>query len=151
MRKHFAPEVVRDWTEDDLRQLVGKYVVVEVAASEWYKENIPDGGDWEGGTGLCTQAEIITRSIAGKRTELFDVIWDYGMGWSWEPSTEAHVHVCDEHGEHRVKWNHNRQRYEDNGDEGAAECLSTLGVRGRKEVAGGEGEEAAEGSPNTED
>lgn len=118
MRKHFTPEQVAEWTEDNLKALVGKYVVVEVEASEWFKENV--GGDWEGGSGLCEEAgrkPVVDRN--SKDIDINFVHWDYGMGWAWRPDQAAHIHVCDEHGEHRP-----------GKDKGADKCLSTLGVRG---------------------
>lgn len=141
MRTHFTPDKVLAMTEVDLKQLIGKYIVVEVAASEWYKENV--GGEWEGGSGMCTAAGVQNRKaeVDGKDIDVKVkfVMWDYGMGWSWTPDSVVHIHVCDEHGNHRER------------DKGASECLSTLGVRGREEVAGGEAEEEAKMSSNPTD
>lgn len=126
MRKHYTPEVVREWTEEDLQSLIGKFVVVEVPASEWYKENVPDGGDWEGGTGIVLEAG--SRQVVDKNNRDIDIRFihfDDGMGWAFKPDQEVHVHVCDEHGDHRKA------------DPKASNCLSTLGVRG-KEVRRGE-------------
>lgn len=124
MRTHFEPETVARWTEADLQKLAGKFVVVEVEASDWYRENVPDGGDWEGGSGLCEEAGI--RSAVdrdNKAIEIRFVHWDYGMGMAWRPDQEVHIHVCDEH-DHDAK-----------DDKKARKCLSTLGVRG--ETKGG--------------
>lgn len=121
MRKHFTPDDVSKLTEGDLEKLIGKFVVVEVEASDWYKENVPDGGDWEGGMGTCTEAGVrqaVDRN--NKAIEIRFVHWDDGMGWSWRPDQTVHIHACDQHGEHR----------EANGDKGAGKCLRTLGVRG---------------------
>lgn len=120
MRKHFTPEVVREWAETDLQNLIGKYVVVEVPASEWYKENVPDGGDWEGGQGVCEAAGF--RQVVDKNSkdiEIRFIHFDDAMGWAWVPDAEVHVHVCDEHGQHLPS------------DPKAVKCLSTLGVRGK--------------------
>lgn len=128
MRKHFEPEKVAAWTEEDLQKLVGKFVVVEVEASEWYKENV--GGDWEGGSGICEEAGIrqaVDRN--NKDIEIRFVHFDYGMGWAWRPDQTTHIHACDEHGDHNSK-----------DDKKAEKCLRTLGVRG--EAKGGNGGEA---------
>lgn len=133
MRKHFTPEDVSKWTESDLLELIGKYVVVETEASDWYKENVPDGGDWEGGSGLCSNAGVrqaVDRD--GKSIEIRFVHFDYGMGWSWRPDQTVHIHACDKHGGHDPK------------DKAAAKCLSTLGVRGdQKGEAGGKENESS--------
>lgn len=128
MKKHFEPETVAEWTGADLEKLIGKYVSVEVEASEWYKENV--GGDWEGGSGFCEDAG--RKSAVDRDNKTIDinfVHWDYGMGWAWRPDQKAHVFICDEHGDHSKK-----------DDKKAQKCLRTLGVRG--ETKGGDGGEA---------
>lgn len=128
MREHFAPDAVSKWTESDLEKLIGKYVVVEVEASEWFKENNPEGGDWEGGAGVCVDSGVrqaVDRN--NKPIEIRFVHWDYGMGWSWRPDQTVHVHACDEHGEHSI---HHKP---------AVKCLRTLGVR--SDMKGGTGGE----------
>lgn len=130
MKKHYTPEVVAEWTEADLKKLVGKFVSVEVEASEWYRENVPDGGDWEGGTGVCEDAG--RKSAVDRDNKTIDinfVHFDYGMGWAWRPDQKAHIFACDEHGDHS-----------DKSDKKAQKCLRTLGVRG--EAKGGSGGEA---------
>lgn len=127
MRKHFEPETIAEWTEADLKELIGKYVSVEVEASEWFKENV--GGDWEGGAGLCEEAgrkQAVDRD--NKVIDINFVHWDYGMGWAWRPDQTAHIYVCDEHGDHSNK-----------DDKKAQKCLRTLGVRG-DEKGGNSGE-----------
>lgn len=131
MKKHYTPEIVAKWTQVDLEKLIGKFVSVEVEASEWYKENVPDGGDWEGGVGICEEAG--TRSAVdrhNKTIEIRFVHFDYGMGWAWRPDQAAHIFVCDEHGDHSKK-----------DDKKAQKCLRTLGVRGTSK-GGNSGEEA---------
>lgn len=136
MREIFSPETIKLWKDEEYRGLVNKYVTVEVPASEWYKEHVPDGGDWEGGSGFCAAVEVGTTTIT--------VHWDYGMGWSWNADQEVYISVCDEHGEHRVKFHYASDQIEDAGDPGAAECLRTLGIRGATKKAGGHGEETQE-------
>ena len=129
MRKHFTPDEVSKWTEGDLEQLIGKFVVVEVEASEWYRENVPDGGDWEGSQGICEEAGVrqaVDRH--NKPIEIRFIHWDGGLGWSWRPDQTIHIHACDKHGDHDPK------------DKDAAKCLRTLGVRG--DAKGGSGGEA---------
>lgn len=129
MRKHFTPDEVSKWNEADLERLIGKYVVVEVEASDWYKENVPEGGDWEGGSGVCEEAGVrqaVDRD--NKPIEIRFIHWDYGMGWSWRPDQITHIHACDKHGRHDPK------------DKEAVKCLRTLGVRG--ETKGDDGGEA---------
>lgn len=131
MRQIFTPEEVREWTDEDFQKLVGKYIIAEIPASKWYKEFVPDGGEWEGGAGLCTEAGIKPSWDDKNDPPIIRyVMWDWGSGWSWYPNAEAYISICDEHGGHRLIYNHEEQKYKDNGDTGAAECLSTLGVRG---------------------
>ncbi len=131
MREHFTPEDVSQWTESDLETLIGNYVVVEVEASEWFKEHNPDGGDWEGGAGVCEDAGVRSAVDRDNKTiEIRFVHWDYGMGWSWRPDQIVHIHVCDEHGDHR-----------DESDKKTQKCLRTLGVRSA--LNGGHGGEEA--------
>lgn len=149
MRTYFSPEEVRAWGEAELTALIRKYVVVEVPASEWYKEHVPEGGDWEGGSGFVSEAGF-RKSPEDPSILIRYVMWDYGMGWQWLQEAEVHISVCDEHGEHRVKFDKNSIRYGDNGDPGAAECLSTLGVRGdpaAREEGTDSGEEKAKTPP----
>lgn len=142
MREIFSPETIKPWKEEEFQGLVNKYVAVEVPASEWYKEHCPDGGDWEGGSGFCCAVEVGTTTIT--------IHWDYGMGWSWNADAEVYISVCDEHGEHRTKYDYGIPRIEDAGDPGAAECLRTLGIRGlANKKAGGNGEETQEESHPT--
>lgn len=124
MRKTFGPKEVHAWKEEAVRALESKYVVVETAASEWYKEYVPEGGDWEGGSGFCIEAGL--RPKLGDPSPMIErsysyaparyVLWDEGMGWQWLPGAEVYVSVCDEHGDHR--------------NAEGEECLKTLGVRG---------------------
>lgn len=130
MKQHFKPDAVADWTERDLQDLVGKYVVVEVEASEWYRENV--GGEWEGGTGLCEDAgrkQVVDRH--NRDIDISYVHWDYGMGWSWRPDQEVNIFTCDEHGRH------------DPTDKKAQACLRTLGARGTKKGEDGGEEESS--------
>ncbi len=148
MKNHITPEKVPSLTAVELRDLIGKYVVVEMAASEWYKEHV--GGEWEGGSGVCSDAGIQNRTaeVDGKDIgiQVGYVMWEHGFGWSWTMDAVVHIHVCDEHGAHGKR------------DEGAAECLRTLGVRGRepargegrKEASVGEAEEAEATSGNAD-
>ena len=119
MRVTYPPAVTKAWSLAELRALVGLYVSVEVSPAEGYQPPAGETSRWGGGSGVCIDA--------GRTSGNTFVSWDYGMGWTWPDASGAYISVCDEHGEHRVRWT--GERLVDAGDAGAAECLATFGVR----------------------
>lgn len=133
MRENYTPDEVRAWTAEDLKKLVGKFVVVTAPAGEWAKEMF--NSEWEGGAGICTKAGIRTELGHEKLGEavIRFVEWDSMFGFHWTVDAKASVGVCDEHGEHNVRaippHKNHPHRATAEVDPGAEECLVTLGVQ----------------------
>lgn len=91
----FPPEVTKEWKDDELKALVGKFALVAVPATDNYKLSVP-GAKYEGGTGIVAAA---THFPVDRRSA---VLWDYGMGQAWDSEAGAYIGVCDspDHGDH---------------------------------------------------
>jgi hypothetical protein len=118
MRTIYPPEQTRRWTQADLDGLVGKFVTVEVPASELARAA---GGHarHEGVMGMCVGTELF--AYGQPAATYAKVRLDHGMGWVWLHADGAWVAVCDEHGDHALA----RDGVQ---DPEVLACLETLGA-----------------------
>lgn len=125
MSKVYPPSEVRQWTLQQMRDLAGKYVIVEVWASQserdWYES------DWIGGEGFVSRGgRRASTDLSNEPKDVEDgpvwwVLWDYGMGWQWNKDAEVYVSVCEGNG--------HSARHEPF-TESVQNCRAQMGVRG---------------------
>lgn len=91
----FPADVTRGWTADDLEQLVGRYVSVDVPASAGFQQMYPEART-EGGSGIVAAVDYHWAM------EVITVVWDNGLGWVWNKEDGAYITVCNDtsHGDH---------------------------------------------------
>lgn len=91
----FTPEETGQWSQEDMEKLVGHLVSVVIPVTDEYKMLHPKA-KWEGGIGFVVEAHHNYESNE------YVVLWDYGMGWTWNAENSAYVTVCQEkeHGTH---------------------------------------------------
>lgn len=129
MQKTYPPSEVRTWTVEQMRDLVGKFVVVECWSTDAEREFYDSS--WVGGEGVVVGAGRRANGATDyppadvEDGDVWWVMWDYGMGWQWTVDAMAYVSVCDgktRNFDHGVP--HDRSSAADRS------CVAHLGVRG---------------------
>lgn len=114
------PNEVHSWNEEKLQELVGKFVAVEVLATD--EERGMYGSTWVGGTGIVVS--IARQDHPKPMGPVTVIMWDYGMGWQWRDSSEVYLSICD--GDET----HDARKHLGPAPE-AVECEKGLGIRDR--------------------